>query len=225
MPNQSIAEKLLGLRRALVQRLRLSGSRLATIKLLNPITGLALFAQEIFTHPAQVGAICPSSRTLARRIAQYVPLPTDREIVVELGGGTGVITQALLDHGVPPHCLIVIEYAALLAEHLRNKFPGVRVVQGDAAHLQMLLGTNVQHIKTIVSGLPLLSLPKNLVKALHKEIERVLPSGGYYIQFTYGYGGNKAKMPLQFPMQFKKIASQRVWSNLPPARIDVYRVP
>jgi phosphatidylethanolamine/phosphatidyl-N-methylethanolamine N-methyltransferase len=223
MPNQSFADKLLGLRRSLVQRLRLSKSRMATIKLLNPITGWALFTQQIFTHPTQVGAICPSSKTLAKRIAHYLTLPSEAEIVVELGGGTGVITQALLDRGVPPHCLVVIEYAAILAEHLQNKFPAVRVLQGDAANLQVLLGADVNRVTTIVSGLPLLSLPKNLVKILSKEIDTVLPRGGHFIQFTYGYG-NKAKMPLQFNLRFKKIASHRVWNNLPPARIDVYMV-
>lgn len=60
-----------------------------------------LFAHEFLTHPSTVGAIWPSSAQLAQRMASAVPV-TGTGIVVDLGAGTGVVTQALLDRGIHP---------------------------------------------------------------------------------------------------------------------------
>src|SRR5690606_41168729 len=67
-----------------------------------------MFVNELMHQPKFTGAICPSSRKLGRYMAKHIPLNHDG-IVIELGGGTGVITQAILDHGVPADKLIVIE--------------------------------------------------------------------------------------------------------------------
>src|SRR3546814_8697364 len=66
-----------------------------------------IFIQEFITRPGTIGAICPSSRFLAKHMALEVPRADDG-LVIELGGGTGVITQALLDQGVAPEKLMVI---------------------------------------------------------------------------------------------------------------------
>src|SRR3546814_162706 len=85
-----------------------------------------IFIQEFITRPGTIGAICPSSRFLAKHMALEVPRADDG-LVIELGGGTGVITQALLDQGVAPEKLMVIEYSNQFVQKLRTRFSNLNI--------------------------------------------------------------------------------------------------
>jgi phosphatidylethanolamine/phosphatidyl-N-methylethanolamine N-methyltransferase len=182
------------------------------------MTGLALFLREAITHPTTVGALVPSSRKLANALARQI-LNNDPGLIVELGAGTGAITNALLHQKTPQHDLIVIERSAKLAKHLKYRFPNVSVIQGDAGHLHQLLDkyTSVP-IQAIVSSLPLRSLPPDTVKKIGQEVSRVLKKGNLFIQYTYSlWGKTLAPSP-----SLKLIHRQWIWQNIPPARIDVF---
>jgi phosphatidylethanolamine/phosphatidyl-N-methylethanolamine N-methyltransferase len=151
-------------------------------------------------------------------MARMTVMEDVEDLVVELGAGTGAVTEALLARGVPARQLIAIERSPALADLLRARFPGIRVVCGDAVHLRRLLrhlGTGGARIN-IVSSLPLRSLPPKQVHSILKEIGGVLRSGGRWIQFTYALVGR------QIPRGFAREASSLVWRNLPPARVDVF---
>jgi phospholipid N-methyltransferase len=185
----------------------------------------SLFWRELAANPGQIGAICASSPRLAARMAAWVD-PTAPGLVVELGGGTGVITAALLARGVPRERLVVVECSPVLAAHLTRRFPGVRIIEGDAAHLgewrregHLPLDANgrPQPIRAIVSGLPLLSIPHQVRARIVQAGAAALAQGGRLIQFTYTLRGRS-------PWQAAGLAprhSERVLANLPPARIDV----
>ena len=66
---------------------------------------LAVFGQELMTNPRPMGAACPSSPELARRVARMVG-KSPHHFVLEIGAGTGAITAALLRDCVPPQRLI-----------------------------------------------------------------------------------------------------------------------
>ncbi len=120
----------------------------------------ALFFRLWLKDPFKIGAIAPSSPELARAMANQVPNTTHYPIV-ELGGGTGAITSALLERGVAPEKLIVVERDPTLHDLLQKRFPKVNVVQGDAAHLGALLHPHgISKVSAVVSGLPLLGLPQ-----------------------------------------------------------------
>jgi len=185
----------------------------------------SLFLRELVTQPGAVGAICASSPQLAARMAAWVD-PAAPGLVVELGGGTGVITAALLARGVAPQRLVVIEQSPALARHLAQRFPQVRVVQADAAELALLRtapdwpraddGMPLA-VQCIVSGLPLLSIPSEVRQRILLAGAQVLAPGGRLLQFTYALRGTS-------PWQTAGLVSggcERVLANLPPARIDV----
>ena len=185
----------------------------------------SLFWRELVANPGQIGAICASSPRLAARMAAWVD-PSAPGLVVELGGGTGVITQALLARGVPPERLVVIEYAPMLAAHLARRFPGVRVIEGDAAHLHrwqrdQLLPPGAdgqpQPIQAIVSGLPLLSMPHPVRARIVQAGAAALAENGRLIQFTYTLRGRSPWLAADLRLHH----NERVLANLPPARIDV----
>lgn len=179
-------------------------------------SGLLLFFREIFSNPLAIGAVCPSSKRLATAIATQIPIELSGKII-ELGPGTGVVTQALLEHGINPEKLVAIERSNMFVKHLIKKFPQLTVIEGDAKDLAHLL-TEDATVSVIVSGLPLRSLPEGTVKSILGTIDKVLADGGLFIQFTYFYGSKG----LSLPQSFHRIYSKRIFLNFPPARIDVF---
>ncbi|MDM8561837.1 methyltransferase domain-containing protein [Candidatus Marithioploca araucensis] len=177
-----------------------------------------LFARETLRTPRAIGTCWASSERLAQTIASFVPL-TKSGLVVELGGGTGQVTEALLQHGIAPERLVSIEQSASMADYLRQRCPQIRVLKGDALHLCHLLGDDYRRVSTVVSGLPFRSLPDAIGHGIIKQIDEVLPKNGLLIQFTYDLSGRKK---LLLP-NFKHISYKIVWSNIPPARVDVYQ--
>jgi phosphatidylethanolamine/phosphatidyl-N-methylethanolamine N-methyltransferase len=172
-----------------------------------------MFAREMFSQPAAVGAIWPSSERLARSIASRVPCRGDG-LVVELGGGTGAVTHALLQRGIAPRRLTVVECSSVFVRHLRARFPEVTILQGDAADLGELLPRGAA-IAAIVSSLPLRSLPARDAAAIVAQWGALVGEGTVVVQFTYDLRGTEH---LSMP-GFLQRASDIVWANFPPARV------
>lgn len=179
----------------------------------------ALFSRALLANPRAIGAACPSSVKLARTIANLVIPPDNDSLVLELGGGTGIVTKALLQHGVAPAKLVVVELDKLLAQHLKQQFPDVAVIQGNAVKLCQLCNRYEKHIGTVVSSLPLLSLPSSSVAALGIEIDKMLGPKGSIIQYTYCLNNR----PSPLAAHLHRVSTQTVWCNMPPAKIEVFR--
>ena len=178
---------------------------------------LRLFARAICSGPQAVGAACPSSRHLADYMASQA-VAASKGFIVELGAGTGVVTASLLAHGVAPERLIVVEKSALLAAHLRERFPDVTILEGDAADLANLLGWRAQRVSTVVSSLPLKSLPKSPVDQIGSALDAILPKGATFIQFTYSLRCRA----IDWAQQITCLHSHTIWRNVPPARVNVF---
>jgi phosphatidylethanolamine/phosphatidyl-N-methylethanolamine N-methyltransferase len=187
-------------------------------KMAEKTSALMLFAREILNNPREIGAACPSSPILARAMANALPTHLNG-VVIELGAGTGTITAALLARGIPSEKLLVLERSANMVKHLREKFPQLQIIEGDAAQLSAYL-TKGTKVAAIVSGLPLRSLPVPLMKEIVKQINRLLHHDGILIQFTYDLRGEWFE---QQHKQFRRAQSTIIWRNLPPARVDVFR--
>lgn len=177
-----------------------------------------LFTRAIIANPRAVGAACPSSSKLARAIAEQVELPCEG-LIVELGGGTGVVTAALLRRGVAPSQLVVVEKNKMMAKHLKNRFKDVCVIQGNAVNFCKLCNRYGRQVSTVVSSLPLMSLPFSTVDALGKEVQKMLKGEGLLIQYTYRI--NKGASPLSGYME--RVSSKAIWGNFPPARVEIFR--
>ncbi len=178
---------------------------------------LRLFARAIWSGPQAVGAACPSSRHLADYMASQA-VAASKGYIVELGAGTGVVTASLLAHGVAPERLIVVEKSALLAAHLRGRFPNVTILEGDAADLANLLGWRAERVSTVVSSLPLKSLPKSTVDQIGSALDAVLPKGATFIQFTYSLRCRA----IDWAQEITCLHSRTIWRNVPPARVNVF---
>ena len=182
----------------------------------------AHFIRTWLENPKLAGAISPSGRFLARAMAHCVD-PDSNGPIVELGPGTGPVTQALLARGVAPQRLVLVEYEPGFCGLLARKFPGVKIVHGDAYHLdKTLAGALDAPPAAIVSSLPLLTKPEAIRLALLRQSFELMGPKGRFIQFTYGV---KSPAPIHLceSLHIKTQALAPIWLNLPPARIFVYR--
>ncbi|MET0027406.1 MAG: phosphatidylethanolamine N-methyltransferase [Candidatus Thiodiazotropha sp.] len=171
-------------------------------------------------NPRQIGAIWPSGSELTHAMAAQIQhLPG---VIVELGAGTGAVTSALLSRGVSDQQLVVVEKDPLLAAELSRRFPGLRIVLGDAARLSKLLGEiRVGPVDQIVSSLPLLSLRRQTRLRILSQIVRNLTPRGRLIQFSYS-PKSPISAGLSESLQMEGSIRQRVLWNFPPARVWVY---
>ena len=177
------------------------------------------FIRSWIEKPLSTGAVMPSSKALARTMARYVD-PQSNGPVIELGPGTGPVTEALVQRGVDPARLILVEFNPDFCRLLRTRYPAATVVQGDAYRLRRLLETFVREpAAAVVSGLPLVTKPLRTRLRLISDAMGLLAPGAPFVQFTY------AMVP-PIPKALSGIkaeASELIWLNLPPARVWVYR--
>ncbi|AMJ63846.1 methyltransferase [Bosea sp. PAMC 26642] len=169
--------------------------------------------------PRRTGSVTPSSPFLARRMASFVDPEIDGP-VIEIGPGTGPVTEALIEHGIDEARLILVEYSPEFCALLRKRFPRATVVEGDAYALSTTLQGHLQEKAiAVVSSLPLFNKPPAMRAALAKDAFGLLQPGAPLIQFTYSV---ISPIPRK-GSGLKAFVSDWVLRNIPPARVWVYR--
>ncbi len=178
------------------------------------------FIRSWLEKPLAIGAVTPSGRILARTMAQCVD-PSIPGPVIELGPGTGPVTEALIARGIAPHRLVLVEFNPSFCRILRARFPEATVVQGDAYSLKRLSGDVLQEpVAAVVSGLPLLNKPLRTRLRLINEAFALMHHNAPFVQFTYSMTTSPIPKGLS---RVSTEASPRIWMNLPPARVWTYR--
>jgi phosphatidylethanolamine/phosphatidyl-N-methylethanolamine N-methyltransferase len=177
------------------------------------------FIRSWIERPLSIGAVTPSGKMLARAMARYVDPDSDGP-VVELGPGTGPVTAALVEAGVAPSRLVLVEFNPAFCRILRTRYPGATLVQGDAYGMRRLLETLLlQPAAAVVSGLPLVTKPmRQRLRLIRDAFDLMLP-GAPFVQFTYSVASPLPRRLSGFTVE----ASERIWMNIPPARVWVYR--
>jgi phospholipid N-methyltransferase len=153
-------------------------------------------------------------------MARWLPHNPDA-YALELGPGTGAVSQALIERGLREARLIAIERSPKMAAHLRSRFPRAKIITGDAFQLDQLLKDHAGHIRqisTVISSLPLMNFRADLAHDLAKKIRAILPTGGKLVQYTY-----RIRRQPKAAAHFDFVASNVVWFNCPPARVSVYQ--
>ena len=190
-------------------------------KLIAALTDTTLFLQEWFANPQRTGSIAPSSPQLAAAMARWLPANPE-SFVLELGPGTGAVTQALIKYGLREDRLVAIERNPKMARLLRDKFPRAQIISGDAWHLDDLLRSRrepIESVGAVISSLPLLNFPPEEAEALTQKIRSVLEPDGNWVQYSYHLGKKQVRGSASFQLRASKI----VWLNFPPARVSVFK--
>ncbi|MFE7410026.1 class I SAM-dependent methyltransferase [Streptomyces laurentii] len=194
-------------------------------------------ATEFLRRPRTTGAIAASSRRLAYAMTEGIGLERART-VVELGPGTGVFTDAVLDRLGPGARLVAVELNPVLAARLSagRRDPRLTVVQGSAADLAALMaglaagatadgkaaGTAcLGPVDAVVSGLPWTVMPRELRGRALDAVSDVLAPGGRFTTFAYLHAAwtpPARHFTAELARRFARVErSPVVWPNLPPA--------
>ncbi len=178
----------------------------------------ARFLRSWLERPLVVGAVMPSGKMLARTMAAFVD-PRIPGPVIELGPGTGPVTDALVRRGVAQDRLVLVEYNPDFCQLLKRRFPKATIVQGDAYDLgETLSGVLEEPAAATVSSLPLFTKPMDQRLDLLEAAQALMHPDAPFIQFTYA-----VVPPIPARSQgYRTRASNRIWRNLPPARVWVY---
>lgn len=172
-------------------------------------------------RPTRVGAMVPSGKALAASMAAHIDVGAPG-VVVELGGGTGSITEAILAAGTAPRDLVVVEREAKLCAVLAERFPHVRILQGDARDLRDLLArAGIGAVKMVISSLPLLAMDSRDCRRIVAGAFSVLPPDGTFLQFTYGPASPISRQTRQ-RLGIAGRRSDWILNNLPPATVWQY---
>jgi phosphatidylethanolamine/phosphatidyl-N-methylethanolamine N-methyltransferase len=190
-------------------------------KIIAALSDSTVFLREWLANPQGTGSVAPSSPQLGAAMARWLPRNPE-SYVLELGPGTGAVTDALLKRGLREDRLVAIEFNENLAKLLRKRFPRAHIINGDAWKLDSLLKDlpqPVESVGAVISSLPLLNFPKEKADALAQKIRAVLEPRGRYVQYSYHIVSDRSRGG----EDFRLLASKIVWLNFPPARVSVFQ--
>ena len=178
-----------------------------------------LMLRKFAQHGTSIASFAPSSRFLARTICKGIDYDAAK-CIVELGAGTGPITNELVQKVRPGTRLVVVERDPDFCKRLHSRFPGADIVEGDAAHMDKLLADRgITQVDHVVSGLPLPSFPDQLRNDILASVARSLAPNGTFRQLT--------NMPYVYWKlyrgYFSDVRFNFVPLNLPPAGVYVCR--
>lgn len=175
------------------------------------------FIKGWIKEPKTVGSIKPTGRAAAKLMVQQIPssdLP-----ILELGPGTGVITAMMLEMGIDPKRITSVEYDPEFCAHLREEYPGVNFIEGDAFNLNKTLKEmEGEKFCAILSGIPLLNFDKDERQKLVSGALEWVVEDGPFVQLCYG---PKAPVPAKENV-FTARPTKWVLANIPPARYWIY---
>ncbi|HUV32634.1 MAG TPA: SAM-dependent methyltransferase [Devosiaceae bacterium] len=176
-----------------------------------------MFLSQMLRRPGRIGAVSPSSAALGRAMTRELLPETGG--VVELGGGTGKITEAILARGVAEDRLAVFETNPVFADLLRQRFATAHVLTLDA---RRIAEAPITDVGAVISGLPMLAIPGRDQFAILEGAFSLMRRGGVFVQFTYGW-----RIPIEREVRealgLEWTKSRWVLGNLPPAQVYWFR--
>ncbi len=191
-----------------------------------------LFFWEAMRSMGPTASMFPSSRHLANALTRPIDFRRART-VVELGPGTGAVTNEILKRLRPDAKLFAIDINPIFIDHLNATCSDPRLIplHGSATDLlDLLTPHNVGPVDAVVSSLGLTGMEPRARMFIMRQIGACLASHGTMTQYQYAghfeiaklkLGGfNEARFLRRF---FADVSVGRVLLNLPPALVFTCR--
>ena len=181
----------------------------------------ARFLRSWLERPLVTGAVTPSGKLLARTMASYVD-PRVPGPVIELGPGTGPVTEALVRRGIAQDRLVLVEYNPEFCKLLKRTLPEApRSCRATPTTSARALGEASRR-----AGRRHRVEPAAVHQAARAAPRAALRGAGRHasgraLHPVHLRGG--AADPDPVAASTRRSGSNRVWLNLPPARVWVYR--
>ena len=195
-----------------------------------------LFFKEFFLNKQSIGGVKPSSRFLAKEIASCVNHFKGPKRVLEIGAGTGIITEAIVKNLGKDDFLTIVEINPQFARLLRSKkvewelgvnCPHIEILNMDFLHFN----TNEQ-FDAVIAGVPFNNFPIEIIEGFIKKIKSISKTGGLFAFFEY-LAARKLKLIFLgdselssfFEREVYKhlVSEKRILRNIPPAKVNFVR--
>lgn len=170
---------------------------------------------ELYSNLTTTGAVTFSSKALVKKMLAFTDL-ANADLVVELGGGDGSITQGVVDQLNPSAELLVFEINPSFCAAMKKQFPqpNVKIINDSAEHIANYIGS--RKVDYVLSSLPFSLIPKEATDQIMRQSRECLKPQGKFIQICYSYLLKKL-----FLKYFSKVEAKFTFKNLPPAFVMV----
>ncbi len=187
------------------------------------------FLTRVLRQPTTVGAVLPTSRHAAAAVADVLPT-TGTPTVLELGPGTGPLSEAIRQRLPEGSRHIAVEIDPEMVRYLRTAKPWLHVIEGDATNLHALLDEHgLSRVDAVISSIPWTLLAPEKQQELLDEVSHVLNDHGVFTAISYVTAlwrpGSAAFGRLLRDTFDEVVPRSTVWRNTPPARVYVCRRP
>ena len=206
----------------------------------------AVFFRTFCSDPDGVGALLPSSQRLARALVAPFASRSKPARVLEVGAGTGAVTNVIgkeMRDGDELHVceihaklLAHVQEAVLTRAHFEPSMRSARVKLHNCP-IQQLQGES--EFDFIISGLPFTAFKPQVITETLDVIARLLRPGGVFSYFEYvglrrarrwfAIGASRTEMIEKSRILDEHIAQcqfarRTVFFNLPPAHVRYWRM-
>lgn len=151
------------------------------------------FLRQFFKDRKMVGAVSPSTRFLGEKMLENIDFDNAKSLV-ELGPGTGVFTDIIIERMRKDAKLLVFELNNEFYESLNARINDsrVQIIHDSAENIAKYLPEEEQTKQdAVISSLPLMVFPAELRQAVVKAAYSSLKSKGTYVQFQYSLQSKK----------------------------------
>ncbi len=178
-----------------------------------PNHSIPLFIKRFFVTPAVIGTIAPTSTSTARKMAAPIP---PNATVLEIGAGTGSMTQGILERLDNPSQLTSVEIDPELAKEFRVNFPNVTLNVGDAEEVMR----TTSNLDAIVSGIPFAVMDAQKRTRMFQAVARAIKPDGLFIPIQYGL-----TLRRELEQHFSDVRIGFSFWNIPPTFFYICRKP
>lgn len=175
------------------------------------------FFKEYIKNPFKVGAIAPSTKSLAKEMVKDIDF-SNTNYIVEYGAGTGVFTKEIVERSTTKTKILVFENNKKFYKDLENKYKrnsNVIIINDGAENVLYHLKKNkISKVDFVISGLPFTSFPESVSQLIIENTKKALSDKGEFRTFQYSL----LKKSL-FEQSFSNITHTKIYKNLPPAYV------
>ncbi len=185
--------------------------------------GFFQFLLAAVKNPLQVSTIFSTGSTVAGVLAQAIPVGGSGP-VVELGVGTGAITETLLETAGVRESYLGIEVSGDMTKFARERFPGIQVYEDSAENFAKYLGG--KKARAVVSSLPWSLMPQETVEQILNAVAANLAPGGAfstYLTFHVLKTPAGRRLAQGLSEKFKTVETRFVKTNIPPVKVFICR--
>jgi len=180
------------------------------------------FIKQFWKDKKMIGSMVPSSKYLAAKMLDHIPFKNTK-LIIELGPGTGIFTEKIIQKLDVTTQLIVLELNSEFYKELKAKIShtNVHIKEASADKIgEIMLELGFEKADVIISSLPLANFSAKLRNSILEVVKESLNENGSFIQFQYSlnaYKNLKQLFPvvklnftaLNFPPAFVYTCSKR----------------